>query len=99
MSQRVPWILLAAVIAGLFASLVSGQISPQSRGPEGNSLGRYQLFDGPVTKVFDTYTGKSYMWFPRDEKEKTDPYLFVQDPINATGTTVAIKWQAKTAVR
>ena len=39
---------------------------------------------------FDTYTGKSYVWMLRDEKKGTEPYLFVQDPVNATGTTVAL---------
>jgi hypothetical protein len=97
MSQRMFWILLAAVLAGLLATLASAQNSTQARASGGNAIGRYQLVDGPVTKVFDTYTGKSYVWFPRDEKEKTDPYLFVQDPVNATGTTVAIRWEMRPA--
>ena len=37
--------------------------------------GRYQYFEGSVPKVFDIQTGKVYLWFPRDEKEKKDPYL------------------------
>lgn len=54
--------------------------------------GRYQYFEGVVPKVFDTQTGRVYMWFPRNEKEQKEPELFVQDPVAGTGTTIAIKF-------
>lgn len=59
--------------------------------------GRYQYFDGPVPTVFDTQTGKAYRWFPRDEKEKKDPYLFVMDFVSGSGSTVEIQWPKKSA--
>lgn len=86
-----------AVLLLLFAAFVSGQAATQGRSSEGNSSGRYQLDDGPVTKVFDTHTGKLYVWLPRDEKAGKDPYIFVQDPVNATGTHVEITWNTKLA--
>lgn len=98
MSQRTIWrILTVTIIVILSAALLSGQTAVQSRSSESGALGRYQLEDGPVTKVFDTYTGKLYLWLPRDEKAGKEPYIFVQDPINATGTQVEIKWITKPA--
>jgi hypothetical protein len=54
-------------------------------------IGRYQYFEGAVPKVFDTQTGRVYLLLPGDEKTQTKPYLFIQDPVAGTGTTVIIK--------
>lgn len=52
--------------------------------------GRYQYYEGAVTKVFDSQTGKIYLWFPRDDKTGKNPHLFVQDPINGKGVRIQI---------
>jgi|SRR5215210_1475821 len=96
LKKRKLWIPIVLVILVSCAALL-GQSSSQGQSSTEKSAGRYQLQDGPVTKVFDSHTGKIYLWFPRDEKENTDPYVFVQDPVNATGTRVEIKWSSKVA--
>ena len=58
--------------------------------------GRYQFYDGAVPKVFDTQTGKSYWWFPRDDKTGENPHLFVQDPVNGKGMRIQIDFTEKT---
>jgi hypothetical protein len=97
MAQRAPWLSSIVLFALLTAAIVSGQTMGQSRTDQTTEKGRYQFIDGAVTKIFDTQTGKMYLWFPRDEKANENPYIFVQDPINGTGTTVEIKWNKKPA--
>ena len=99
MLKRTIWVPTLLVTLILCAALVVGQSNSQGQSSAEKAAGRYQLMDGAVTKVFDSHTGKVYLWFPRDEKENTDPYVFVQDPVNATGTRVEIKWSTKTAVK
>ena len=57
--------------------------------------GRYQYYEGVVPKVFDSQTGKIYMWFPRDSKTGENPYIFVQDPINGKGVRIQIDFTEK----
>ena len=58
--------------------------------------GRYQFFsDRAVPTVFDTQTGKAYLWFPRNEENDKNPYVFIQDYVNQVGTSVEIKWESK----
>lgn len=72
----------------------------QSIALAGNKLecvqcGRYQYYEGVVPKVFDSQTGKIYMWFPRDNKTGENPYIFVQDPINGKGVRLQIDFTDK----
>ncbi len=67
-------------------------VAPGSPASEPNVTARYQYFEGVVPKVFDTQTGRVYLWFPRAEREKTEPYLFVQDPVAGTGTKIPIRF-------
>lgn len=60
--------------------------------------GRYQYFEGVAPEVFDSETGKVYVWFPRDEKKGENPYIFVRDAINGKGVRVEIKFIEETVV-
>lgn len=80
-------LIIAICLLGVFA-FGSTQTHPKKPEP----CGRYQFDDGPVTKIFDTETGRIYYWFPRDEKAQKNPYVFVLDPITGTGTTVELKF-------
>jgi hypothetical protein len=82
--------LLVILAALLFATLVQGQ-RPSITGNPAPPYGRYQLISGPLVEVFDTETGKIYTWMPRDEKEKTEAYVFVKDSVNASVANVPIK--------
>lgn len=61
--------------------------------------GRYQFYGGAVDIVFDTQTGKSYWWFPRDDKTGENPHLFVQDPVNGKGMRIQIDFTEKPAAK
>ena len=88
-------VIVLAVL--LTASIVVGQQSTRSAAAASALDGRYQLFEGPVTTIFDTQTGKAYKWFPRDEKAGKDPTIFIMDPVNGQGIEVEIKWTRKAA--
>ncbi|HEX4966657.1 MAG TPA: hypothetical protein VF173_37955 [Thermoanaerobaculia bacterium] len=95
MTRRTFVASVGTVIALLTVSLVVGQQSTHSAAAPPTPNGRYQLFEGPVTTIFDTQTGKIYKWFPRDEKAGKDPSIFVMDPVNGQGVEVEIKWAKK----
>jgi hypothetical protein len=97
MKKRSFLISVALVVALLTAAILAGQQSIRSPSATPATGSRYQLFDGPVTTVFDTQTGKVYKWLPRDEKAGKDPSIFVMDPVNGQGIEVEIKWTKKSA--
>lgn len=81
------------VLIGLLSALYQRQPAAAVESTQPIFSGRYQYFEGTaVPKVFDTQTGKAYVWFPRDEKEDTNPYIIVEDFVLGTVTRVEIKW-------
>lgn len=89
MNKMVLWITVALSL--IFQSVVFAANTSECA-----QVGRYQYYDGAVPKVFDTQTGKTYVWFPRNDKTGEDPYLFVRDPINAKGVHIKIDFIEKT---
>lgn len=61
--------------------------------------GRYQYYEGVVPRVFDTRTGKIYLWFPHDKKTGEDPHIAVQDPVNGKGKIIKIDWSEDPGAR
>jgi len=87
------------LLLGLACVIVSAQrqsSTDTAQSARGSMVGRYQHIEGAVSTIFDTQTGKVYLWFPRNEKENRDPYLFVMDPVSGTGTEVEILWVVDT---
>ena len=85
---RIALVLLLSLGAGL-ALFAQTRATAPVPGP----TARYQLVtESAIPIIFDTQTGIRFVWMPRDEKAGEDPYLTVQDPVNATGTLRAIRW-------
>ena len=85
----------------LFSLAVAATVSGEqpARSTPALAAGRYQLIEGAIPEVFDTQTGKGYVWMPKDEKAGADPYIIIRDPVNATGIRAEIRWKTQTVTK
>jgi hypothetical protein len=84
-------VVLVSLLCLIAAVALFAQARPATASP--SVVLRYQLgSSGAVPVVFDTQTGKSFVWMPRDEKTGDDPYLMIRDPVNSIGMSKPIRW-------
>src|SRR5437879_2686758 len=85
---RIALVLVMACVSGL---ALFAQARPTVMT---GSIGRYVYITGPLDKVFDTETGRVFLWMPPDKMGES-PFLIVRDSINATAVEKPIRFTSE----